>query len=282
MASGSQTREDLVRMFCKIPGLADFYYYTYGRGPKTLFCFHGFGFNGEQFQVLQASLGDEYTFVSFDLPFHGKTRILDQEIVAKGFKNEDFYALIDAYCKQHQVGRFSIASFSIGSKLAVVLAAHFASRMDELFLFAADGVEPNRFYQFATHTRLGNALFRYLRDKPQFLLSLADFLVKIGLISKKLAGFASLNFDSQEKRELVYATWMSLRNIRVKTAILLLALNSNPVHCRIFAGEKDQVIRIAVLRDFARKLKKGSFTALPYGHLLLKYPDLNSYISGDF
>lgn len=265
-------------MYISIPGVANFKYQEFGKGKAILFCFHGYGFTGEQFKILEPSLGEKYTLVAFDLPFHGETVVLDEAWIAAGFKQRHFQELIEAYCAHAGIKRFSIASFSIGSKVALVIAYHFAARLDELYLFAADGVQANWLYRFATQNKLGNWLFKYNLDYPQTLFFIVNLVLKIRIIPKKLASFAIGNFDSLEKRQQVYRIWMSFKNLQVSTRELAEKLNKQEVYTRIYAGEKDQVIRIKPLKAFANNLKYKEFVNLPYGHLLLNYSAINNYI----
>lgn len=265
-------------MYINIPGVARFKYLAFGKGKAILFCFHGYGFTGEQFKVLEPSLGEKYTLVAFDLPFHGETVVLDEGWIAAGFKQSHFQELIEAYCAQAGVERFSIASFSIGSKVALVITNHFAARLDELYLFAADGIQANLVYRFATQTKLGHLLFKHNLEYPETLFYIVNLLHKSRIIPKKLASFAIGNFDNLEKRQQVYRIWMSFKNLLVETKVLVDKLNKQGVYVRIYAGEKDQVIRIKALKAFANNLKNKEFVSLPYGHLLLNYSAINNYI----
>ena len=48
-------------------------YYRFGMGPKPVVCFHGYGEERTIFGFLGKYAGNQYTFYSIDLPFHGKT-----------------------------------------------------------------------------------------------------------------------------------------------------------------------------------------------------------------
>ncbi|MEI9807284.1 MAG: hypothetical protein WDO16_05030 [Bacteroidota bacterium] len=45
----------------------------FGSGPKTAFCFHGYGEEASSFSFLEKYAGDQYSFFAIDLPFHGQT-----------------------------------------------------------------------------------------------------------------------------------------------------------------------------------------------------------------
>jgi len=48
-------------------------YYRFGTGPKPVICFHGYGEEALSFSFLEHNAGEQFTFYSIDLPFHGKT-----------------------------------------------------------------------------------------------------------------------------------------------------------------------------------------------------------------
>ena len=48
-------------------------YYRYGTGYQNIICFHGYGENAESYGFLEEDAGEQFSFHSIDLPFHGKT-----------------------------------------------------------------------------------------------------------------------------------------------------------------------------------------------------------------
>ena len=43
---------------------------SYGKGTSVLFAFHGYGMDGQQFQVLANSVCAKYKVVGFHFPYH--------------------------------------------------------------------------------------------------------------------------------------------------------------------------------------------------------------------
>ncbi len=266
-------------MYIEVPGVARFHYYVFGEGKIPLFCFHGFGYTGEQFAILEPSLGKKYQLVCFDLPFHGLTEVIDTSLIEKGFEKEHFCELITAYCQLHNVNQFSVAGFSIGSKVAVLLAAHFSAKLKELYLFAPDGIEKSWLYNFATRTLIGKALFSYFVRSNTLMPRVRNLMVGLHLVTKKVGDFALANMATATRRQLVYATWMGFRKLRTNKKELAQLLNENGVFCLIFVGEKDQIIRSKAIKAFSDTLQHTQFINLPYGHQLLSYAAINTYIN---
>ena len=49
------------------------HYCRWGSGGRLLLCFHGYGENTDSFSLFEAVLGEEYTILAIDMPFHGLT-----------------------------------------------------------------------------------------------------------------------------------------------------------------------------------------------------------------
>ena len=49
------------------------HYNRLGHGSEWLFCFHGYGEQGSSFDLFEELLGDAYSLIAIDLPFHGQT-----------------------------------------------------------------------------------------------------------------------------------------------------------------------------------------------------------------
>jgi pimeloyl-ACP methyl ester carboxylesterase len=54
-------------------GRSCIHYIQYGYGPGLIFCFHGYGENAVSFAIFEEILGDRFTLIAIDFPFHGKT-----------------------------------------------------------------------------------------------------------------------------------------------------------------------------------------------------------------
>ncbi|MGZ8551956.1 MAG: alpha/beta fold hydrolase, partial [Chitinophagaceae bacterium] len=48
-------------------------YYFFGTGPRQVVCFHGYGEDATLYAFLEKYAGNQFTFYSIDLPFHGQT-----------------------------------------------------------------------------------------------------------------------------------------------------------------------------------------------------------------
>ncbi len=91
-------------------------------------CFHGYGEEAQVFEFLARYAGNQFTFISIDLPFHGKTEWKDgllftpadlqqiiEEIVAKNSSQAADHS--DSYRDQ----KISLIGFSLGGRIALSL-----------------------------------------------------------------------------------------------------------------------------------------------------------------
>jgi pimeloyl-ACP methyl ester carboxylesterase len=55
-------------------GSSRIHYFQWGRGEKILLCFHGYGESAASFGFLSEALGQDFTILAIDLPYHGETQ----------------------------------------------------------------------------------------------------------------------------------------------------------------------------------------------------------------
>ncbi|HET9432019.1 MAG TPA: alpha/beta hydrolase, partial [Chitinophagaceae bacterium] len=89
-------------------------YYCFGKGSKTAFCFHGYGENATTFNFLEKDAGDQFTFYSIDLPFHGKTEWKQEQ----PFSSIDLQDIISQIRGQGS-GPVTLMGFSLGGRMAL-------------------------------------------------------------------------------------------------------------------------------------------------------------------
>src|SRR5215212_4817838 len=85
----------------------------FGVGKKSLICFHGYGENGNSFESLEKKMGNEYTLVAIDFPFHGNTRWNEGFLMTPNDLLNILNAILQQIAKD-QSSKFSVAAFSLG------------------------------------------------------------------------------------------------------------------------------------------------------------------------
>lgn len=229
--------------------------------------FHGFGDDAHSFETLKPSLGQRFTIVSVDLPFHGQTRWNENE----KFPPEAAWQLVDALMLEHHVQSVSFAAFSIGGKVALKLFETKPQKVKSLWLFAPDGLKNNIWYNVAVYPKWGRALFRFLLDRPVLLIGVVRLLKRLGVFPKSFAQFLETSLQKKESRERVWNTWLGIAGFEVQQHKLRNTLQQHPdVTCEVIMGKYDVVIKPRVGKQFVDGISNARLTIVPKGHYLLK------------
>ncbi|GAB4128722.1 MAG: hypothetical protein OHK0045_20620 [Raineya sp.] len=211
-----------------------------GEGRKTLFAFHGFGQNPNVFESLRTFLPD-YTTYSFDLLSFGKEP-----------NKEAIFTLIDNFCKNQSIDKFSVLSFSIGSKIALSLLEHFSERIERLILLAPDGFQRNYWYEFAT-SFWGRRIFWQFIKHPNFFLKIAYYLSKIHLLDRQMLKMAEIYTNSPPKRLLLWRTWLSQKHLFPNHQVLHNVYRARGIPTQIFVASEDKLCPAKPILEFSRK-----------------------------
>lgn len=222
-------------------------YSQYGRGRQLLIAFHGYGMDGSQFRVLEDSLLKKYNIIGFHLPYHKNGPA----------NHEDWIDLVKAEIRklvaQSEFEYFSLAGYSIGSKVTLHLIEEFQSQIDEIFLFAPYGLENHWGLSFVTKG-IGNSFFRLMVNTslPEKIMKVVKFLKIIDqshheIIHKELL--------SRNKRESLCKTLQMAGEIRIKRNQLPELINRNQIKSTIIYGKDDVLFpfkkrSISILEQF--------------------------------
>jgi pimeloyl-ACP methyl ester carboxylesterase len=255
-------------------GRTRLHYQVYGRGPLPVLAFHGYGQNESHWRNVAALLGERITIYSFDLFYHGRSRLAKTDAP---LSKKRLAELLTQFLTEQQIDRFGLLAFSMGAKFALTLAETVPERVAHLWLIAPDGIKTQFWYSLATYPPwmrgvLGRAVLR-----PQRLLSLLDALKQRQLVNANLVGFARWQLESREKRLRVYRSWTGFRYLVFDTRRLAALFNRQPIPITFFLGKYDRVIPHAGLRDFISSLTNAHTVLLEAGHAGLIY-DVAGYM----
>jgi len=245
-------------------------YRIYGSGPRILLAFHGFGRSGEDFRIFGPLLGREFTIYAFDLPYHGKATTGDI-LRYPVFTKNDLHGLIDKFCSEKNINRFSLMGYSLGGKIALGCLEVFKEKVENIYLLAPDGLKVNPFYFIGTRTWLGRWIFESIIKKPQPLFNLGNLLERMGWINPKINYFVRYHMDTESRRKRVFDVWMIFRkfipNLRKITAII----NENDTSILLFFGKYDNVIPPRLADKIVPGLKnKNVLHVLDCGHRVME------------
>jgi len=244
-------------------------YEVLGNGSKALFAFHGFGSSAELFRSVEESLGKTYTIYSFNLPYHGLSR-LDHDSSALGIYPDLLKVYFKNFLWHIRATYFSVAGFSLGGKIALELVTLFPEEVRDIFLFAPDGIKVSPWYGFVTKTMLGNWFFKRMMQHPIRYQNIINVLAKIRIVHPRTANFVKGSLDTEDKRLLVYNTWKCFRHIEPNTRKFQNIVNRKGLRIYLFFGKHDKVIPPVIGKKFVRGLRdKKSLHIVDAGHQMI-------------
>jgi pimeloyl-ACP methyl ester carboxylesterase len=139
-------------------------------------------------------------------------------------------------------------------------------RIERALLIAPDGIKLNFWYRLATGSAPARRLFRYTIHNPYFFLKLLDWAGKFRLIHPATGRFALSQMRNDAKREKVYSTWVVFRSLHSRVDQLIAIIRQYKLPVLVFAGEKDSVIGLKPLEEFAGKAENSRLVLLPVNH----------------
>lgn len=245
------------------------HYFCWGNGPRLLFCFHGYGESAASFALLEASLGEEFTLVAIDLPFHGETEWAEDGC----FDAAGCLAILQdiaAGLPGRNPG-WVMLGYSMGGRVALHLLGLAPEKISRLVLLAPDGLFVNPWYWLATRTHAGNRLFRWTMKKPGWLFFLLNTGNRLRLVNRSLFKFAAHYIDDEAERKALYTRWTTMRLFRPRLRVLIALIRQRSISVRLFYGKFDRIIRSRRGERFIQRIQPfGQLDLLAAGHALLQ------------
>ena len=252
--------------------LVSLHYYKFGKGPKNMLCFHGYGMHGKQFKVLEASLGEKYTFFGFDLFFHKETKLKDQLLPAikKGISKKQLAALITEFCSHERIGRFSLIGYSMGTHYATVVTEELAPLIDEFIVAAPSSLNPGILLRFFSKNSWGNRLLEKLVLHEKALTRLLKFFNRLKFINNESYKILYSEIGTAELRFNFYACFIYLRFLETDRPRLMKVLKEENIKSIFIFGKKDRAFPPKIGTNFISALTKADVIILNEGHQMIK------------
>jgi pimeloyl-ACP methyl ester carboxylesterase len=245
------------------------HYSHWGTGKTLLLCLHGYGESAASFAFLEKPLGEHFTLLAIDLPYHGGTHWQD----AFYLDPHDLLSIL----KEIIAGLpcdpegWWMLGYSMGGRVALQLVQLAPEKIRRMVLLAPDGFRMNPWYWLATQTVAGNRLFHWTMHRPAWLF----FLLKTGhvlrLVNPSIYRFTSHYVDDEQVREKLYARWTTMRGFRPDLGIVGKSIRQYEIPIELLYGSYDRIIRWERGERFRRN-NPGccTLTLLPAGHRLLQ------------
>lgn len=238
-------------------------YHKIGNGKKILLFFHGYGQQGKVFEENSRLLREEYTCYLFDLFFHGESAWgLGENVLSKAYWNE----LLLAFLQEHNIGKFSLAGFSLGGRFVFASINAAPNRIEKVFLLAPDGVKTNFWYNLATYPIAFRKLFKSMVLHPSRFYTIARFIYTIGLVDKGLIRFAESQMRTAVMRSRVYYSWVVFRALKFDMKEMALLIHKNKIKTTLVIGRFDKVITRKNMQKLLQYLPDCKLEILETGH----------------
>jgi len=253
-------------------------YNTIGNGTETVLCLHGFGREAEDFDVFLPLLKNNQRMVSVNLLAHGNSAFPAERISRQPLSKTEWSDMTAALLRSLNSEHFHLIGYSMGGRLAMVLAEQMADKILSLVLLAPDGLKVNLIYRFVSETKVGRIVYRSIIQHANWLLRIVDLLSAIHLLDRKIHRFVNLQLETKEKRQLVYDAWLIHRQLFPNLRDVAQQIESNKIPFSLIFGRYDKIIPA---RNGARLLKHFSTphdsVLLDLGHRLL-HPAAAQYL----
>lgn len=232
-------------------------YKVIGNGFKPLLAFHGFGRSADDFMVFEKSFLKSYKVIAVNLFGHGKSRYPDSRIDQNTLSIAELKEIIQLLLQEEAIKKFSLVGYSLGGKIALTLTEIFASRVEQLFLLAPDGIVLNNWYKLASQNILGQKLYKYITKNPNWYFKIVRFLNETKLLNDKLYKFVVNHMDTYEKRKMVYDVWMIFRNIYPNLDEVIQRINEEQIFVAVLIGKHDKIITPKIAHKLVNKLNEN-------------------------
>lgn len=238
-------------------------YQKAGNGTETLLLFHGFGQDHSVFAPIIEAYASDFTFYSFDLFFHGKSKWPSEDTpLSKKYWQE----MLGQFLKENEIDNFSALGFSLGGKFALASFESFPKRVNHLFLLSPDGIKTSTWYNLATYPFALRAFFKSMITNPARFHAIVNMAEKLRLVDKMVLKFAQSQMEREEQRSRVYYSWVVFRHLKFPINELASIINFHPVQLTIFIGQFDKIITTSSMKNFLSKVPQAIMHELPTGH----------------
>lgn len=246
-----------------------------GTGKELLCCFHGYGESANTFDFLEERLGNQYTLIAIDMPYHGNT--LWQHTTH--FTRDDLVGIVACIREQHDrmQEKISLLGYSMGGRMVLQLAEMIPEQVRQLVMLAPDGLKVNFWYWLSTQTWIGNRIFRFTIHHPGIFLWFLNICNRLKWVNQSVFKFVHFYLDNREVRKLLYLRWTCLSKIKPDLKKIKEQLLKEEIPVQIVYGKHDRII----LPDRGYLFREGieslcQIEILNTGHQILQVKNIDS------
>ena len=237
--------------------------HRYGQGPRLLIAQHGFGRDGRSFRTLGRSIGDRYTLLAPDLPFHGAT-----DWTAPDYDAARWLAVVRGLAKHAGHAHFHYLGHSLGGRIALKLFPELSGELLSFCLVAPDGLGgPYTHWIDLLPAPVVRGLCATLRY-PRGLLRLVRQLHRWQLLDDFSRQYVQQHLREDSYRNRLRGTLRSLPGfrLRARTVIAHFSRARHPV--QLFLGRHDRLVDTERIGRLVRRIETVDVELIDRGHHL--------------
>lgn len=229
--------------------------HRWGGGARLILCLHGYGDTGERFAGLAHALGEAWTVVAPDLPWHGGT-----EWVKASFDAWDVQEMAEALMALEYKADGVLLGHSWGVRLAMAALPLLSDKVNAAYFIAPGGFDPaSRWAGEKLPLWVRNALIYSVENHTQRWLDFAKWCVNLGWASASTLRFFQSSLETPERRARLMAVWKNLYGFRIRRS----PLQSLSLPKCFVVGGRDMLISPHAVQQFAHGLPNTRFITLP-------------------
>ena len=237
------------------------HYQKIGKSDKILLAFHGMGQDFSCFQKFAQTFDNQYTTYLFDLPFHGKSSLIETTVTREIWKE-----YLEKFLQENQIQKFSIICFSMGGRFALATIEAFSEKIENAYLLAPDGVKKNLFYAGATRFNFTRNIFKKVLENNHKFYGFAGFLARIGIVHRSVLKFAKIMVDTPLKHEQLHNSWIGFRYLIFDIKEIAQLINNQGISVKVFIGKYDKLLTINHVFPLTKRLKNAELIILEATH----------------
>jgi pimeloyl-ACP methyl ester carboxylesterase len=249
------------------------YFLKFGNGEKLLIALHGFGDQASVFLPLEPALKKDYTVYALDLPFHGQT-----QWQGDSFSKKNMIYIFELILKREHKTRFELMGFSFGGRIILSSLLETISKLDKIYLIAPDGVKTRGIFNAMLVPVWLRRFIKKQINHPDWVIKIMEKAYQIGLLTKFNFSFIRHNISTQQRRERIFNTWISLSDFSVNLKKSRNVLKEYSIPVELYFGKLDKIIPLKAGEKLSNGMPNIRLNILEEGHLLLN-EKLNDLIS---
>ena len=230
-----------------------------------MIAFHGFGDRGRLFAALEPFLGEHYTIVAPDLPFHGET-----QWTRKTFSKEDLLNLVHRILEQEGKTQFSLMGYSFGARLAMAMTPELLENLSTLYLLAPEGFK-TKGTQTATRIPMwSRRLLHRVLEKPKLFLVPLRLGRKLGIVPKLTYGFLDANLSNRDRLMRTFGYWYALDAFLISARNIRTLWSNSHLPVEVYIGSRDVIVPLKPLQQLTKGISNVRLHVLAgEGHRLV-------------